>query len=66
MTEVEFLGVGFRLVRSDIFDLGGDFVVVMLEMEIEDLELEVGAVVRLVWDSLNVLFGCLECTFCGI
>ena len=49
--EVECLGVGFGLVGGDIFDLGGDFVAVVLEME--DLDLEVGAIVRLLWDSLN-------------
>ena len=66
MTDVECLGVGFGLLGSDLFGLGGDFVAVVLETEIEDLEMEVGAVVRLVWDSLDVLFRCLGCTFCGI
>ena len=32
MTEVECLEVGFGLVERDIFDLGRDFVVVMVEM----------------------------------
>ena len=31
--EVECLGVTFGLVGSDIFDMGGDFVVVVVEME---------------------------------
>lgn len=39
MTEVECLGVGFGMVGGDIFDLDGDFVAVVLEMETEDLEL---------------------------
>ena len=59
--EVECLGVGFGLVGVDIFDLGGDFIVKVVEIETEDLKLEVGAVVRLVWDSLK-----RECTFCGV
>ena len=32
----------------DVFDFGGGFVVVVVEMEVDDLELEVGAVVRVV------------------
>ena len=48
VTEVECLGVSFGLVGGDIFDLGGDFVVVVVEMKVDDLELEVVAVVRLV------------------
>ena len=59
--EVECLGVGFGLVGVDIFDLGGNFIVKVVEIETEDLKLEVGAVVRLVWDSLK-----RECTFCGV
>ena len=51
--EVECLCVGFGLVGVDIFDLGGDFIVEVVEIEMEALKLEVGAVVRLVWDSLN-------------
>ena len=50
---VECLGMGFGLVGGDIFDLGGNFVVMVVEIEVEDLELEVGAVARRVWDSLN-------------
>ena len=38
---------------SDIFDFGGGFVVVMVEMEVNDLELEVGGVVRIVWSCVN-------------
>ena len=53
VTEVECLGVGFGLVGGDIFDFGGDFAVVVVEMKAEDLESEVGAVVRLVGGSLN-------------
>ena len=33
---------------GDIFNLGRGFVEVMLEMEVDDLELEVGVAVRLV------------------
>ena len=43
---MECLRVGFGLVGGDIFDFGGGFVAVMVEMEMDDLELEVGAVVR--------------------
>ena len=53
VTEVECLEVDFGLVGGDIFDLGGDFVAVVVEMEVEELELEIGAVVRLVWGCLN-------------
>ena len=38
---------------GDIFDFGGVFVVVVVEMEVDDLELEEGAVVRLVWSCVN-------------
>ena len=38
--------------RGDIFDFGGGFVVVV-EMEVNDLELEVGDVVRIVWGCVN-------------
>ena len=51
--EVEWLGVGFGLLGGDIFDLGGDFVAMLVEMEVDDLELEVGVVARLVWGCLN-------------
>ena len=54
LTEVECLRVGFGLVGSDIFDFGGGLaVVVVVEMEVDDLELEVGAVVRIVWSCVN-------------
>ena len=33
---------------GDIFDFGGGFVAVVVEMEVNDLELEVGNVVRIV------------------
>ena len=33
---------------GDIFDFGGVFVAVVVEMEVNDLELEVGDVVRIV------------------
>ena len=38
---------------GDVLDLGEGFVAVVVEMEVDDLELEVGAVVRLVWNCLN-------------
>ena len=46
--EVEYLGVSFELVRGDILNLGGGFVAVVVEMKVEDFELEVEVVVRLV------------------
>ena len=45
---MECLGGSFRLEGGHIFNLGRGFVAVMLEMEVDDLELEVGVVVRLV------------------
>ena len=45
--EVEYLGVSFELV-GDILNLGGVFVAVVVEMKVEDFELEVEVVVRLV------------------
>ena len=53
MTEVECLGVGFGLMEGDVLDFGGDFVAEVVEMEVDDLELDVGAVVRLVWNCAN-------------
>ena len=38
---------------GDICDFGGGFVVVVVEMELSDLELEVGDVVRIVWYCVN-------------
>ena len=49
----ECLGGGFWLVGGGIFDFGGCFAVVVVEMEVYDLELEVGAIVRLVWVCVN-------------
>ena len=46
--EVEYLGVSFELVGGDILNLGGVFVVVVVDMKVEDFELEVEVVVRLV------------------
>ena len=46
--EVEYLGVSFELVGGDILNLGGVFVAVVVEMKVEDFELEVEVVVRLV------------------
>ena len=50
---VECLGVSFGLVGGHIFDLVGGFVAVGVEREVDDLELEVGVIVRIVWDCLN-------------
>ena len=52
--ELDCLGMSFGLVGGDIFDLGGGFIKVVVEMEMDDLELEVGVVVRRV---LFVAFG---------
>ena len=40
--------MSFGLVGGVIFDLDGGFVAVVVEMEVDDLELEVEVVVRLV------------------
>ena len=56
---VECLGVSFGLVGGDIFDLVGVFVAVVVEREVDDLELEVRVIVRLVWDCLNRRLYCL-------
>ena len=47
VSEVQCLGLGFWLVGDDIFDFGGGFVAVMVEIGVDGLELdvEVGAVV---------------------
>ena len=41
-----------------VFDFGGGFVVVVVE-EVNDLELEVGDVVRIVWCRVNEELYCL-------
>ena len=53
MTEVECLEVDFRLVGGGIFDLGGDFMVVLVELDMEHLELGMKDAVRLVWGCLS-------------
>ena len=53
VTEVECLRVDFGLVEGDILDLSGGFIALVVEMEVDDLELEVGAVLRLIWGCLN-------------
>ena len=53
VTEVECLGVGVGLVGGGIFDLGGDFVAVVVKKGVEDFELVVKTVVRLVGDCLS-------------
>ena len=51
--EVQCLGVSFSLIGGDFFDLDGGFAAVVVEMEVDDLELEVGVIVRLFWGFLN-------------
>ena len=41
------------LVGGDIFDFGRGFIVVVVEIKTNDLELEVGEVVRIVWCYVN-------------
>lgn len=41
------------LAGGDIFNFDRDFFFVVVKMEMEDLELELGTVVRLVWGFLN-------------
>ena len=53
VTEVECLRVGLGLVEGDILDLSGGLIALVVEMEEDDLVLEVGAVVRLIWGCLN-------------
>ena len=53
VTKVECLGIGFGLLGGDIFDFGGFFIVVVVEMDVDHLELEIKAVVRLVWSCVN-------------
>ena len=54
--EVECWRVRFGLV-GHIFDSGGGFVVVVVE-EVNDLELEVGDAVRIVWCRVNEELHC--------
>ena len=57
--KIECLGVGFGLVGAVIFSLSGDFVALLVEVEVvEDLELVVKAVVRLVWGCLGGFISC--------
>ena len=55
LTEVECWRVRFGLVGCDIFDSGGGLVVVVVVVveEVNDLELEVGDPVRIVWCRVN-------------
>ena len=50
---MECLGVSFGMEGGDILDLGGGFLVVVVEIEVDDLEQEVGVVIKLAWDCLN-------------
>lgn len=54
MTEMECLEVGFGLVGDDILNLGRDFVALVVEVDVEDIELEVKAIVRLIWGCSRV------------
>ena len=58
---MECLRVGFGLVGGNIFVLGEDFVAGVVEMEVKDLELEVGVVGRLAWGYWNVRLYFLWC-----
>ena len=49
---MDWLGVSFGLVGSHIIDWGGGFVAAVVDMVADDLELEVGVDVRLVWGCL--------------
>ena len=53
VTEMECLEVGFGLVGDDILDFCWGIIEVVVEMEVDDLGLEVVAVVRLIWSCLN-------------
>ena len=53
VVEVDCLGVIFFLMEGDIFELGGVFEVVVLEVEVENFEMVVGCVMRLVLWFLN-------------
>ena len=52
--EMECLEVGFGLVRDDILNLGRDFVALVVEVDVKDIELEVKAIVRLIWGCSRV------------
>ena len=62
--EMECLEVGFGLVGDDILNLGRDFVALVVEVDVEDIELEVKAIVRLIWGCSRVSGG--EYLSCGI
>ena len=53
VTEMECLGIGFGLLRGGILKLGGNFVAMVVKVEVKDLELVIKAVVRLVWGYLG-------------
>ena len=50
VVEVECLGVGFGLVGGDILNLSGGFIVLVVEMVVDDLELDEG---EQLWGCLN-------------
>ena len=58
VAKVECWKVHFGFVGHDIFDFGGGFVVVAVE-EVNDLELEVGDALRIVWCRVNKELYCL-------
>ena len=51
--EVQCFGVSFSLVGGDFCDLDGGFFAAVVEMEVDDLELEVGVIIMLSWSCLN-------------
>ena len=53
VTEVECLRVVCGLVEGSILDLSVGFIALLVEMEVDNLEWEVGAVVRTIWGCLN-------------
>ena len=55
--EVECWKVCFGFVGRDTFDLGGGFGVMVVE-EVNDLELEVGDALRIVWCRVNKELRC--------
>ena len=58
--EVGYSGVGVWLVGCGILELGGGFVVVVVEVEMEEIELVVECVMRMACTCLILNCGCLE------
>ena len=51
--KVECLGVSFGVLEGGVFNLGGNFVAVMVKLRMEDFELVVQVIVRQVWGCLS-------------